>query len=190
MLLRRLTIFAIDPGISTGWARGSLDLVEFRKIGGDVERLVESGAMSWEAGEDLALSGDPYRMDRHELYAAERASAARLWGLMEGGPGTGANLGDLASPADRLVIEDFTVYGGKANEVSAGGAVPLAPVRVGSMLAFAAELAVMDVTYQMASMAKTTVTNERLKRWGLWTKGSEHARDATRHLVTYVRRLA
>lgn len=30
---------------------------------------------------------------------------------------------------------------------------------------------------------KSTITNERLRRWGLWTKGSEHRRDATRHLA-------
>ena len=86
------------------------------------------------------------------------------------------------------MIEDFTVYGDKAQAVVAGGAVPLSPLRIGSMIALAAELAAVEVRYQMASLAKTTVTDDRLRRWGLWAKGSSHARDAIRHAVTYLRR--
>ena len=177
------TVIAVDPGVSTGWSVGWVDTDELRESGGDLAKLLTVGGLVWEAGEDNALGpdgrfegADPYRMPREELYVAERESAARVWEVM-----------DEVGP-DLLVIEDFTVYGGKAQEVASGGAVPLAPVRVGSALAFAAELGVMDVAYQMASLAKTTVTNERLKRWGLWTKGSAHARDATRHLATYMRR--
>lgn len=185
-----MRVFAIDPGISTGWASAVVDVSVLRSYGGDAAALREMRHLVWEAGTDLAMNvdgrsdgmllgeADPYKMERSALYAAERASAARLWERLD------------AFGADVLVVEDFTVYAGKAGEVSSGGAVPLAPVRVGSMLALAAELAVMDVEYQMASMAKTTVTDERLKRWGFWTKGSDHARDATRHLLTYLRRYA
>lgn len=215
-----MRLFAVDPGIATGWARADLDLELLRRYGGDIAKLVMMGGLLWEAGEDNALSGrwkgaDPYKMDRHELYYAERMSASRLWERMEGVSGMrgdgdegglrgaeGAELeegwpwseeaaiGWEGGGCDLLVIEDFTVYAGKAGEVAAGGAVPLAPVRVGSMLAMAAEIGVIEVQYQMASMAKTTVTDERLKRWDLWTVGSAHARDATRHLVTYVRRMS
>lgn len=197
-----MRVFAVDPGISTGWATAVIDVRALKRRGGDVSRLTREGYLDWEAGTDCAMNvdgvrdaavidaavrvnvaggkvvADPYGMERRDLYAAERASAARLWGRLD------------TFEADVLVVEDFTVYAGKAGEVSSGGAVPLAPVRVGSMLALAAELAVMDVEYQMASMAKTTVTDERLKRWGFWTKGSDHARDATRHLLTYLRRYA
>ena len=30
---------------------------------------------------------------------------------------------------------------------------------------------------------RTVVSNDRLKRWGLWVKGSDHERDAVRHLA-------
>lgn len=44
------------------------------------------------------------------------------------------------------------------------------------------------VEWQQASAAKGTVTDERLKRMGLWVRGEEHTRDALRHLVLCARR--
>lgn len=44
---------------------------------------------------------------------------------------------------------------------------------------------------QQADLAMSTVTDERLKRWGLYvpTVGKEHARDALRHALTWLKRL-
>jgi hypothetical protein len=42
------------------------------------------------------------------------------------------------------------------------------------------------IEYQSPSEAKSYVTNERMRRWGAWVKGSEHKRDATRHMVKKV----
>lgn len=38
--------------------------------------------------------------------------------------------------------------------------------------------------------AKSVVTDERLKLWGMWTPGADHARDATRHALLYLSKLA
>lgn len=38
-------------------------------------------------------------------------------------------------------------------------------------------------TFQMSSTAMTYATNQRLREWDAWVIGSEHARDATRHLA-------
>lgn len=41
--------------------------------------------------------------------------------------------------------------------------------------------------------AMGAVTNDRLKAWGFWTKGrdgEDHARDATRHMLLHVRKIA
>lgn len=38
-----------------------------------------------------------------------------------------------------------------------------------------------DIKYQQPSHAKTLMTNERLKSYGLWEVGSTHKRDAWRH---------
>lgn len=43
------------------------------------------------------------------------------------------------------------------------------------------------LVWQMPSMAMTDVTNERMKRWGAWVSGSEHARDAMRHLLSFLK---
>lgn len=39
-----------------------------------------------------------------------------------------------------------------------------------------------NIEFQTPSQ-KSTITNDRLRRWDLWTVGSEHRRDATRHLA-------
>ncbi len=43
---------------------------------------------------------------------------------------------------------------------------------------------------QQPSEAKTSATDERLKEWGFYTSegGMQHARDATRHALTFLRR--
>lgn len=45
----------------------------------------------------------------------------------------------------------------------------------------------LGITYQSAAQAKGVVTDKRLKSWGLWVPGQQHARDAIRHAVTYLR---
>lgn len=42
-----------------------------------------------------------------------------------------------------------------------------------------------SLSFQQPSMAKTTVTDERLRRWGGWVKGQKHSRDAIRHAITF-----
>lgn len=43
------------------------------------------------------------------------------------------------------------------------------------------------LVWQMPSVAMTDVTNDRLKRWGAWVSGSEHARDSMRHCLAYLK---
>jgi hypothetical protein len=40
-----------------------------------------------------------------------------------------------------------------------------------------------DLTYQSPSEAKGFAKNDRLRLWGLWEVGSEHKRDAMRHVA-------
>lgn len=65
----------------------------------------------------------------------------------------------------------------------------LAPARVNA--AIEQELAgneMVRIYQQSPSEAKGTVTDERLRRWGLYRKGSPHARDALRHAVYFCRK--
>ncbi len=47
----------------------------------------------------------------------------------------------------------------------------------------------IPVYEQMPSMAKSTMTDERLSELGLWAKGKPHGRDALRHCLTFARRM-
>jgi hypothetical protein len=40
--------------------------------------------------------------------------------------------------------------------------------------------------FQQASSVMRFATNEKLRAVGWWTQGQEHARDATRHILTYL----
>lgn len=70
----------------------------------------------------------------------------------------------------------------------------LAPVRVAARFEDRMECANREYQLrkpQLASLAMTTVTDERLKAWGFWNSlpGQPHARDAVRHNITWLRRV-
>jgi hypothetical protein len=86
-----------------------------------------------------------------------------------------------------VVVEDFILHKMTSDREL------LDPVRVASGF-----LAVLnfgfaprfDLTWQQPSAAMTYATNNRLREWGLWIRGSnrdlEHQRDARRHFCLYV----
>lgn len=107
---------------------------------------------------------------------------------------------------DVYVYEDFILLGGDHSSDREG----LDPVRVNAVVDYELELAALGigmrgmndgkawapvVVAQTASQAKGVITDDRLKRWGLWysatVKGEkpDHVRDACRHLCLYLRTL-
>ena len=87
-----------------------------------------------------------------------------------------------AWPGAALVREDFILRThSKAREV-------LSPVRLGFGIDHLLYLRGKGAFVQQPAMAKTTATDERLRAWGLYRPGSDHARDATRHAITFARR--
>jgi hypothetical protein len=63
----------------------------------------------------------------------------------------------------------------------------LYPVRIASCLEGLLYKRVNSgIVYQSPSQAKRFATDQRIKRWGLWVKGSDHVRDALRHCCTYL----
>jgi len=76
----------------------------------------------------------------------------------------------------------------------------LSPVRIGAMVEWAAlrgggagvraDAPPAVVEWQSPSLAKKTASDDSLKEWGLYRRegGEEHARDATRHAITFYRR--
>jgi hypothetical protein len=67
----------------------------------------------------------------------------------------------------------------------------LSPVRIGAQLELLREqkqLGDATLHFQSRSLAFSTATDDRLRRWGLWVKGSDHVRAALRHAITALRR--
>jgi hypothetical protein len=102
--------------------------------------------------------------------------------------------------ADVLVLEDFILEGGDHSSEREG----LDSCRINAVVEFNLNRdgpdlddggvvgrlgVVIPIVYQTASQAKGIITDERLRKWGLWHRGSAHVRDAHRHLCLYLRTL-
>lgn len=88
-----------------------------------------------------------------------------------------------AWPGAALLCEDFIL---RRFDMSRS---VLAPVRV--IAAFRYGIAPRHVHLQQPQLAKTTMTDDRLRQIGFWqaTEGKVHARDAIRHGLTFLKRL-
>jgi hypothetical protein len=80
-------------------------------------------------------------------------------------------------PHARLVTEDFVLR--QLNAL-------LDPVEINAILRWACRPRYW-VT-QHGNLAMSTVTDTRQKAWGFWLPGKEHARDAIKHNITYLKR--
>lgn len=85
-------------------------------------------------------------------------------------------------PRTIVIMENFTLQ---------QLAVELSPVTIAAKVEFMMWYEGIANPYvkQMPSDAKGTATDARLRRWGLWAVGKEHARDANRHNATFARKL-
>lgn len=82
-----------------------------------------------------------------------------------------------------FVYEDFVLAPGHHSSERSG----LSPVRVTSLLQGMLVTDQINWVAQSPSMAKSTITNDRLRRWDIWTRGMVHGRDATRHAALWCR---
>lgn len=156
-----LELRAYDPGGTTGWAHVWLPTACLAPGGPSILQSIE-----FEVGQ---LAGSDRRQGR----------------------GLATQLGDFVGP---VVIEDFIL-----RKFSAGRDL-LAPVRMIARIEQIIELLleygyepedrgrVLRVYKQLPALAKSTCTDERMRRWGIWTPGKPHANDALRHAVTFLRR--
>jgi hypothetical protein len=103
----------------------------------------------------------------------ESAGNAMNWWLS--GAGTQAAV-------DVLVMEDFYITA-HTSKKSQDGKVSIELIGVGRYLASAYR---KDFKLQAPSAAKTFCDDKKLRAMDMWTKGLDHPRDATRHLVLYV----
>lgn len=82
-----------------------------------------------------------------------------------------------AWPSARLVTEDFLVR--QQN-------VLLDPAEINAVVRWATRPRYW--VKQQPGLAMSTVTDERQKSWGFWVPGKQHARDAVKHGITFLKR--
>jgi hypothetical protein len=203
-------IIAVDPGGTTGWAvwqvhpealsdpeilileniqyweHGQIDCGSSRgnagnsNAGSAVEILQQEAGqlLSGERIEQVDFGENSFAIQGSDVLGistrGESAGASELLQLVEGWPGAA------------IVVEDFILR--QYNQ----GRDLLSPVRVMEKFEFGLWVMGRDEQSfrQQPSMAKSTVTDERLKRWGYYRRdgGMNHARDADRHAITFLRR--
>lgn len=156
-------VLAIDPGGTTGWA-----VVEERKGATNNCAVVASGQIIGHAKVDASA----YEVSDSELEMVRRLRS------------------HLTPEVKAIVIEDFILVPKPKTTARSG----LSPVRITArfqqMLVEDHLGKVRPLFFQSANMAKTCATDERMRRWGYWVPGADHANDAIRHGVTFMRRKA
>lgn len=77
-----------------------------------------------------------------------------------------------------VVVEDYKVYGWKTKDHSWSGLHT--PKLIGAIQAVCA-INNIPIYMQMAQTAKGFCTNDKLKKWGMYSSTKKHAMDAIRH---------
>lgn len=159
-----LWVIGVDPGQTTGVA---MLAIPQESVFGSAR-----GSVEWHHTFELVGSLQ-YRVSS-VMYTA-RAVAART-----------------ADQPALLVYEDFDL-GGNRLAGSAAEADVAIPIREAAAAQYAVECGHAErsvLLFQGRTLAFTTAKDDRLKAWGLWVKGSDHERAATRHAITMIRRIA
>lgn len=145
-----LTILALDPGETTGWACA-------RILGGAFNGI------DFESGQELTRNME---------------EVASFLFFFLGAPGSNAVVPDI------VICEDYRVYSWKSDQHK--WANLHTPKMVGAVQVLCHLYGIGEPVMQMAIEAKDFCTDEKLMQWGLLKKGERHARDAIRHLCSYL----
>jgi hypothetical protein len=153
-----LALYVIDPGGTSGVGRGLWPASAFGGV--RLADIMKAGLWeTWECG------GSVWEQSK-ELVGEYVDWMFRL-GVEEPPPGR---------VGVRLYMEDF--------QLRKSHGVDLAPVRImGGLEALAGDFPYWEPHMVPPSSHKRSYSDERLKRWGLWVRGSTHRRDAVRLLL-------
>lgn len=185
----QLTVLCVDPGGVTGFVWCTVTHEQLLLLGVSVDLFAQmhvssgGGSSSMGFGQYHSLPIAPNTMD--SLFGLEDQVVSRL---LDGAQRLHARVpGGLT----HVVIEDFIV------RIRTQDRSLLSPVRITAMLYYALnhhephmlvpdELSVSVHMQQPGIMS--TVSDEQLERLGVYWRGQEHARAATKHLVVFLRR--
>lgn len=90
---------------------------------------------------------------------------------------------ELATDVTRCVCESFHISTQTARKSTAGS---LQAIELIGIARYMARVYDVEFRLQSPSEAKMFATDAKLRALGMWTKGVDHPRDATRHLVLYL----
>lgn len=189
-----LVIFAVDPGMATGWSALKVPVALLGSLGATrtlVRCRHRHGTIRRSGGVQVSGGGGSYSNtdSRHVSDIFQMADAVyEEWCTYEKVTKKGKKK-VVADPDTKFV---FVLEGFDLRESSMDPAL-LSPVRVNSIFMdrLAVNQAQVRVFFQSSSDAMRTVTDDRLKRWGMYESSSgPHARDADRHATLLLRRFA
>lgn len=158
-----LWALAFDPGVTTGWCVYRVPRLRLLEKG-FLEAMVPGRGGGWNAGE--FTGGDWWSVDTmldvtRAVYAEVDEEAGDEWVIL---------------------VEDFVV-----RMISMKRSF-LSPVRLSAAYRRDMRGAPVHIEERLSSDAMNVVTDGRLRDWGMYRPGSEHARDAQRHAIMMCRR--
>jgi hypothetical protein len=186
--IRAFSVHGVDPGETTGYAWALVGVKEMLSSEPFHEMLPRLAADT----SGYQLGDCRFRTVQINCYPDENNGAMNIYAQMEVSVGMARRCirraGSPAKPTDIAIFEDFILQE-RTQDRSL-----LSPVR----LTAKAEQILWSpwcrdefiwMQPQSASDAKSTCTDDRMRRWGLWIPGQPHATDATRHLIVALRRI-
>lgn len=181
----RFAVLAIDPGRTTGVAACHFDAKTTLKetlLNAEEKKAVEVGAFLDSEGVYQKEWAEITHMEPWLLHSRRIAGVINRFSyraLIEC---------EIPAPNIHIVFEDFVLR--RRKEGGATGDLTSIWVMAGAMGRYdEGHVTDMNVTFQQAGEAKGFATNARLKLWGLYEPGSEHCKDAWRHLATLANKL-
>lgn len=173
----RLAILAVDPGRTTGIAAAYVPRRQTLKeslLAATHKKAVE--VVGKRPGDEITYMEDWLLHSRRIYNIMKRFECAAL---IEN---------EIPAYNIHFVFEDFVLR--RKREGGATGDLTSIWVMAGAIGRYdEGVVSMLQIHYQQASLAKGKATNERLKLWGLYEPGSEHRKDAWRHLATLADKL-
>lgn len=161
---------ALDPGKTTGVAWLRVRAAVLRDMGwlSVLKARLGLGGATWEAG-----TGE---IDCEDLVGGVGRLTDAIAGV--------ARVGIARAPVRVVVVvEDFSLYAGRQH---VGKDALWSPRVAAGLQCLIGRVTGLLWVWQMPS-ERTVITDERLKRWGVYVPG-DHARDALRHMIVWLRK--
>lgn len=155
----RLGVLGIDPGGTSGWAAGSFLL-------GDLPRI-------------RRVDGEVFRLTSGEFDGSENGQMRKIERWVNGA---------MQQKADGVVDHIVLVVESFSLRVFRRDTDLLAPVRMIAKIDYANSRLGwnLPIVYQTPSHGKQ-FKDPMLRNWNAWVVGKEHARDANRHVIQFMR---